>query len=91
MSGNIKGLLKDFQVNEIHLTLHRTPHGPGWYLKPLCRDTETIKALGTSSRALSLPITDPVTHSPDTQHVVVEKDFWLETNFDEVGDNFHVL
>lgn len=30
-------------------------------------------------------------HSPDTQHVVVEKDFWLETNFDQVRDNFHVL
>lgn len=66
-------------------------NGPSWYLKPLCRDTETVKALATTSRVLSLPITDTVTRSPDTQHVVVQKDFWLETNFDQVGDNFHVL
>lgn len=59
---NIKGLLKDFWDNEIHLNEHKTLHAPSWYLKPLCRDTETAKSLGTAPTVLSLPVTDPAPH-----------------------------
>lgn len=56
------------------------------YISPPSK--QFCKPLGTLNCNL---LTCPTACLPNTQHVVVEKNFGLEADFDQVGDDLHVL